>query len=139
VRGLDEGRGLDVSRPLGFFQDHANVTHDHALYDPGHAHAVYDPGHVHSGVTDSQGIHTHGYVATNVTTSAFTGDVSGNPVYGLTAGTTDPAGAHAHNLLVNAAATGIATYAAATGQLVAAAGGVDGHPRNMSTPYYIKY
>lgn len=156
LRGLDEGRGLDISRALGFYQDHANVVHDHPLLDPGHAHGVYDPGHAHgvndpghahTGGVDTQGAHTHGYTATTAGTGAGA-SIGGTAVYGIQGGVTDSSGAHGHNLTVNAAganlgifpaATGIGIYAAGTGQIIAAAGGADGRPRNTSAPYYIKY
>jgi microcystin-dependent protein len=139
LRGLDEGRGLDISRAMGLYQDHANVFHDHALYDPGHAHAVYDPGHVHSGVTDIQGSHSHTYVAPTATAAATNDTGGGTGIYGIVSGDTGAVGGHNHNVSVGANATGIGIYAAGTGQLVSGSGGNDGHPRNTSAPYYIKY
>lgn len=137
-RGLDEGRGLDAGRAFGNFQDHVNVSHNHAMYDPGHAHGIYDPGHTHGAVTDAQGNHAHNYTKTDVTTGAGAGFGATN-VYGIQGGVTDAQGLHAHNVTVGAAATGIQTYAAGVAVQTIAQGGVDGHPRNQAAPFYIKY
>lgn len=38
LRSLDDGRGYDLNREWGRFQNHANVLHTHGVSDPGHAH-----------------------------------------------------------------------------------------------------
>jgi hypothetical protein len=57
LRGLDNGRGLDPSRPWGYYQDQQNLSHTHGVSDPSHTHGVNDPQHAHS-IAD--GGHGHG-------------------------------------------------------------------------------
>lgn len=40
VRGLDDGRGVDIGRTLGSAQASQNLAHVHGVSDPGHAHVL---------------------------------------------------------------------------------------------------
>ncbi|OUM01743.1 hypothetical protein A8M77_14370 [Variovorax sp. JS1663] len=136
TRGLDESRGIDVSRVLGVFQDHANVTHNHGINDSGHGHAVSDPTHQHAGSTDAQGFHDHPY--TGAVNTVFTAG-GASPVAQATSLTTSGAGNHAHNVVTDFRATGIAIVANGTGISIQSQGASDGHPRNVAYPYYMKF
>lgn len=40
LRGFDGGRGVDVGRVFGSFQNEAFLSHGHSIYDPTHAHVA---------------------------------------------------------------------------------------------------
>ena len=130
IRGLDESRGLDASRAVGTFQDHANASHAHGVTDPKHIHP--DFGHNHGGQTGADGNHNHayqGWVSTAAT--AFAGSTL---VFAPAPATTGDAGLHAHviplaNANLGVAATGIAIQSS----------GAEGRPRNVAWPMFIKY
>jgi hypothetical protein len=144
LRSVDNGRGYDPSREWGRFQDQANVSHAHGVYDPGHNHGVNDPSHAHS-ISDP----THAH-------SAWSGDAGwhdhglGDPGHAHGRGGangqwnlrnenwatfwitqaqearpgTDGAGTgmwvgangtHSHGVAMNGAGTGIGIYGAGTG------------------------
>ena len=79
VRGLDDGRGLDSGRTLHSYQPDQNLSH------------------THTGVTDVRGAHQHEY-------QGFNGDLTIGTAPGLEYGSalTGVAGAHDHNLIINA-------------------------------------
>jgi len=132
IRGLDESRGIDVSRAIGAFQSPTNQAHTHGVTDPTHNHGVSDPGHSHT--TDSQGVHTHGYVGwTGSGAGAFSGATT---VYAPTGAATDSAGAHAHN--ISLAGTGISIQGNPTGISIQSSGG-ESRPGNVAYPMFIKY
>jgi len=137
TRGLDESRGLDASRAIGVFQDHANVVHAHGVTDPTHAHAVADAGHVHGANTDVQGDHAHSF--TGAFQSGTGADIGFLPRLELTGAATNVAGAHGHNIAVHLAGTGVAIYGNGTGISIQNQGSADGHPRNQAYPWYIKF
>lgn len=158
LRGLDNGRGIDVSREWGRYQDQSLLshshgvndgTHSHGVNDPTHAHSVYDPTHAHGASADGQGSHQH-----NVTvgqTSGIgtgTGGVIGHLVDGDVNRVTDVQGFHGHNITVNGAGTGVQIYGAGTGVYLSASGAnisiqaagiAETHPRNMAYPLYVRY
>jgi microcystin-dependent protein len=130
IRGLDESRGLDASRAIGTFQDHANAPHVHGVTDPKHVHP--DPGHNHGGQTGADGDHNHvyqGWVSTSAT--AFAGNTL---VYAPTPAVTTNAGFHAHVIPTSLTNLGVA----ATGIAIQSSG-TEGHPRNVAWPMFIKY
>jgi len=132
MRGLDESRGLDPARAVGTFQDHDNAPHAHGIADPGHNHG--DPGHSHAGTTSASGDHSHsftGWVGSGA--GAFSGATT---VYAPTGGTTGPAGNHAHTIATDARVSNL--QPALTGVAVQLQG-VEGRPRNLAYPFFIKY
>lgn len=137
IRGLDESRGIDISRVLGVWQDAAVTIHNHGYTDPNHVHAVADPGHQHTATTDTQGDHAHSYTAAvnNITVNAGAQAAAAQ----ASGATTSVNGAHAHNLATDIRATGVALYAAAVGITISNAGVSDGHPRNLAYPHIIKF
>lgn len=130
IRGLDESRGLDASRAIGTYQDHANAPHTHSVTDPTHAHP--DSGHNHGGQTGADGDHVHAYQA--MTATAAGASVGSTAVYAPTSGATANAGFHAHVIPTSLANIG----AAATGVSIQSSG-TEGHPRNVAWPMFIKY
>lgn len=169
LRALDDGRGLDVGRAFGTYQDHANRAHAHGLSDPGHvhtlndpghAHSVYDPGHIHAGSTDVQGEHRHenevgdGFAQTGSAGVGNNGTAQGLPKGGAGFGVawsntpwTRVAGAHGHNVTVGLNGTGIGIYPAGTGLsmnpktsgIAVQSEGSEARPRNVAFSLFIKY
>jgi hypothetical protein len=151
IRSLDDGRGIDAGRGWGTFQDHANRSHNHTVYDPGHAHSVYDPGHNHGASTDAQGQHIHnnahgdGFAYTGSEGFGNNGTSQGLPNFGIGFGSrwsasngTAAAGSHGHNVIVNAAGSNIAIYGAATGIQIQADGS-EARPRNLAFVMCVKF
>lgn len=154
LRGLDAGRGLDVGRTLGSYQDSANLAHNHGVNDPGHAHSIADPGHSHSvndpghahgAWTDGQGAHAHNYTVGN--TYLFGGAVCASNV-ASEARATDVQGNHGHNVGVGASGTGIwlsgsgtgiGIYGNGTSISIQSNGGSESRPRNVSVNWIIWY
>jgi hypothetical protein len=151
LRAFDNGRGIDSGRVWGFYQDQANVAHNHGVTDGGHNHYVNDPshahniadgGHGHSAWTDVQGWHGHG-----VSDPGHAhGDASAVNQWGLrnenwatfwitqaaqgrggTAGSGVGIGIagdgnHSHNVGIGTSGTGIGIYGAGTGIYLSASG-----------------
>ncbi|WWL45989.1 phage tail protein [Pseudomonas parakoreensis] len=148
-RGWDDGRGVDPSRAFGSFQDMMIHSHAHTAS----AAAVGD--HAHTAWTDAQGNHAHG--AWTDVQGAHNHSAPSAPGIGQGAGginsvqqsggahETSWAGAHQHNVLMNAAGNhahnvGIGAGGAHThGVTVAAAGGTETRPKNLALFYCIKY
>lgn len=139
TRGLDEGRGLDAGRLWGIYQDQANVSHTHSVFDPQHTHGLNDTGHIHSGSTDFAGTHQHPG-----------GEFPGlNPLGGGTGAharsafetqaNTGDGGNHQHAIVIQPSGTGISLISAPTNISLFAQGAADGHPRNVAYPWWIKY
>lgn len=157
LRGLDNGRGLDPSRPWGYYQDQQNLSHAHGVNDPshihgvgdpGHAHSIADPGHAHGASADVQGTHQHGYTYTNPAgIGTGVGGAIGLLVNNTQGAATDASGAHGHNISIAGAGTGIGIYTAGTGVYLGYSGtgvsiqasGGEAHPRNMAYPLYMRY
>ncbi|MET3476296.1 phage tail protein [Variovorax atrisoli] len=157
-RGLDDGRGLDPGRTLGSYQDSSNLSHAHAVVDPGHAHAitdsghahgVADPGHAHSAWTDAQGYHAHNYTRNHLAGigTGIAGSL-GIITDGFENWGTDGAGNHGHNVGIGGSGTGVGIHAAATGIVIKtgstsislnASGEAEARPRNTAYLACIKY
>lgn len=130
LQGLDESRGLDVSRLIGVYQAPDNQAHTHGVSDPAHVHP--DPGHNHGGQTSADGDHAHTYEGWNASgAGAFSGST---PVYQPFGRNTSNAGYHAHSIPSSGANLG----GAYTGVSIQSQGSV-ARPRNLAYPFYIKY
>lgn len=142
LRAWDDGRTLDSGRTIGSVQTGLVLSHTHGLNDPGHAHGIYDVGHAHGAWSDAQGNHSHNVLVYQANDFNSGSRVSGtDDVYdgGAWVAGTDTQGLHSHNVGVALNGTGIAIYAAGTGQSVVAAGGAENRPRNVSMLAAIKY
>lgn len=137
VRGLDESRGVDVSRVMGVFQDHTNVQHTHTMSDPTHVHVVNDPQHLHGGTALTAGNHAHTYTAPLINTTVNAGSQAN--VAQEQAAATNTTGNHTHDILTDSRSTGITLFGAGTGITAQNQGATDGHPRNQAYPFYIKF
>lgn len=156
LRALDDGRGLDSGRGWGTYQDHANRSHNHTIYDPGHAHGIYDPGHAHGASADEQGSHRHG-VPEGVDGGFMFGGNAGVGNNGTMAGgppsspfnggfgnrwssvsNTGANGAHRHNISISASGSNIGIYANGTGIQIQADGS-EARPRNLAWTLAIKF
>ena len=157
VRGWDDGRGVDVGRKLGSFQESQNAVHTHT------ATATDAGAHTHglSVVVNKAGAHTHTVTGTAASAgrhyhySAASGWVKngGNNYGGAGVGTGNPetntAGEHTHTVSGTAAAAGehlhTASATAATAGshahtiTVAQAGGREARPRSVALLYVIKF
>lgn len=156
LRSLDDGRGLDAGRAWGTYQDHANRSHNHTIFDPGHAHSVYDPGHAHGASADEQGSHRHGspegvdgqFMYGGNAGVGNNGTMSGGPpasVLNSGFGTrwssvspTGAAGAHRHNISVSPSGSNIGIYGASTGIQIQPEGS-EARPRNLAFVLAIKF
>lgn len=101
IRCWDDGRGVDLGRAIGSWQDSQNRSHDHTASSGAagdHVHPAWTDvqgWHGHHGTTAGAGSHAHGI--THATTFAGTG----SPVGAWVPGTgynhaTDSVGDHAH-------------------------------------------
>lgn len=130
LRGLDDGRGVDLARLIGSYQASQSLAHTHGVTDPTHLHAVYDPGHIH-GVNDPGHLH------------AVAGAASGGG--GLGGGDLNSAGgasntdSRATGISLSAAGTGVGIYGSATGITVNSAGAAEARVANIALPFYLKY
>lgn len=160
LRAFDDGRGVDLGRIWGTFQDHDNRSHSHGLNDPGHAHTLIDNGHTHGASTDVQGNHVHGVNdpghAHNsqynwMTPSGIdSGNPSGQEIAGWGFDKTFPtsvsgtgisiqaAGAHGHNITVNGALANLAMYGNTTGISMQASGS-EARPKNLALGCFISF
>ncbi|WP_256584472.1 phage tail protein [Pseudomonas sp. SWI6] len=127
IRGLADGRNLDLGRVLGSVQESQNLSHDHgaSVASAGaHTHAV-------SGTAASAGSHTHNTKGASGTgaTNAFAYQDVGSVVKA-----TDAAGDHTHTVSGTAASAGAHTHTVT----IAADGGNEARPRNVALLYCIK-
>lgn len=128
LRGLDNGRGVDASRGLGTFQASQLGSHDHTF--TGSALPV----HTHTATAATAGAHTHTVYSSGSNTSyGYQGTGSGPGIYNPTSS----AGAHTHDITVNAASAGTPTGT------ISATGGTSNssetRPRNVAVQFLIKY
>jgi hypothetical protein len=133
LRGLDESRGLDVSRLIGTYQEQANVSHTHSTNETAHSHI--DFGHTHGGSTDLSGDHNHAYTGWAAVPGAGAG-IGSTQVYGPSAAGTGSAGLHNHGFIT--ASSGANISSTLTGISIQSQGS-EGHPRNLAWPMYIKF
>lgn len=158
LRAFDDGRGIDVGREYGRFQDHANRAHAHALNDPGHTHTIIDgghghgindPGHIHSAWTDARGQHSHGNpIPPNSAGPGYIGVPGIQPQFNLYATQgLNADGNHAHAVGIGANGTGISVVGAfsnisaqarATG-ITMQSDGSEARPRNVAWSLFIKF
>ncbi|WP_338580039.1 phage tail protein [Pseudomonas sp. ML2-2023-6] len=133
-RFLDDGRGIDVGRLLGSFQADETRSHTHGASSAGAG------GHTHAASSDVQGEHTHNVHYGNITPDGA--DLSAtneprNPLNGTDSPTvataTTKAGAHAHNITINA--VGDHSHVIT----VNATGGSETRPQNIAFLACIKY
>jgi hypothetical protein len=145
LRGLDDGRGIDIGREWGRFQDSQNLAHNHAVYDPAHAHGVADGGHAHAAWTDAQGHHDHanginalgGPYGLQQGSLAGTGNIAQIGMHG--GYRTDGGGSHGHNVGIGVSGAGIGIYASGTGIGIYADGSAEARSKNIAYPLFIKY
>lgn len=157
LRALDDGRGYDSNREWGRFQDQANVSHAHGVYDPGHGHGVTDAGHGHSIYDPTHGHNIydpgHKHIAPygeshtgpfgQSSTKGYLGsgdsdydnylyntarDVTGIGIYGSNTGIS--INVSNSNISVNGNTTGIGIYGE---------GAADGRPRNLAYRLCVKF
>ena len=133
-RFLDDGRGIDTGRALETDQADETRSHNHTGSSAGAG------GHTHAASSDTQGAHTHNVHYGNVTPDGSDPDTPGeprNPINGTdaptVATTTTTAGAHAHNITINA--VGDHSHAIT----VNATGGSETRPINIAYLACIKY
>ena len=134
VRIWDDGRGIDVGRVFGSNQADEMRSHNHSGSSAGAG------GHTHGASSDTQGAHTHNVHYGNVTPEGSdpgTPDEPRNPINGTDAPTvatsTTSAGAHAHNITINA--VGDHLHAITVGYF----GGAETRPQNIAFLACIKY
>lgn len=134
VRIWDDGRGIDVGRVFGSNQADEIRSHNHSGSSAGAG------GHTHGASSDTQGAHTHNVHYGNVTPDGSDPDTPGeprNPINGTDAPTvatsTTSAGAHAHNITINA--VGDHLHAITVGYF----GGTETRPQNIAFLACIKY
>ena len=134
VRVLDDGRGIDPGRLLGSSQADETRSHTH------NASASGAGGHTHGASSDVQGEHTHNVHYGNITPDGA--DLSAtneprNPLNGTDAPTvataTTKAGAHAHNITINAVGDHLHAIT------INATGGSETRPQNIAFLACIKY
>lgn len=130
LRGLDDGRGIDVARLIGSYQASQNLAHSHGVTDPTHSHAVNNPAHSHT-ITDPGHLHTIGGSPAG---GGGTGGSDYNTVGGASNTSTNTTG-----ISVNATATAVSLNAAATGVTVNSAGGTETRVANIALPFYLKF
>jgi len=158
LRGVDDGRGVDVGRVLASSQPEEFKSHLH-IVDPPSSFTGSDGSHLHtvdppSTATSSNGSHRHGPSSGNI--FLYGGTTAGNDGTGHYAGNATPsawggvgassvtafAGAHTHTVDVsafNSASAGAHTHTvdiAAFNSVTS--GGTETRPRNVAFLYCIK-
>ena len=155
IRGLDQGRGLDISRSLGSLQQSQNQSHNHTASSSAaglHGHngtAVMSGDHTHTGSIGEAGSHSHIFNFTNTPTSADQpgiGAAMHNAVIGRQAGNKiEPAGRHSHAINIDRASGHTHALAiTADGEhfhtvTIDANGGNEARPINQALLICIKY
>lgn len=149
LRGNDNGRGFDIGRVLGSYQDDAFKAHNHSgNTNSGGAHTHSgntnsSGAHTHSGNTNSGGAHSHGNVVSPRSSyidgddrrfyaSPGTGDRTTTDGLHSHSFTTNSAGAHTHSFTTNSA--GAHTHSFTTNNT----GGSETRPKNLSVNFIIK-
>jgi hypothetical protein len=131
-RAWDDARGIDSGRTLGTVQASQNLSHNHTLTDPSHAHSISDGGHNH-GVNDPG--HSHPFGASYIGSGIGSNGGYVNATNNGGANT----GAVGTGIYLSASGTGIGIYGNYTGITLAASGGTEARPSNMSILFCIKY
>lgn len=134
IRGLADGRNLDLGRVLGSVQADQNKSHSHTATvasSGAHTHTV-------SGTAASAGGHSHTYTINKQGSSADHRVLDMPPGRTGSEGTakvsTDSASDHVHTVTGTAASAGAHTHTVT----VAADGGTEARPRNVALLYCIK-
>lgn len=130
LRGLDDGRGVDIGRTIGSAQDGQNLAHTHI------AKATI-PDHVHKSVTNSAGAHTHTIRANDRFGADASGGTGGwdigDQVRGFNNKVTNEAGGHIHDFNTNPAGGQELNITTDSN------GGTEARPRNKAVLYCIQY
>ena len=137
LRGLDDGRGVDLARLIGSYQASQNLAHGHTLA----VDAGGDHGHVIT--VDGVGAHNHDNgVFTRLLRPPYAGSLTGGDSGGSgseqAVGAGDSAdilaaGAHTHT--ASAANGGTHTHTGST----SSNGGAEARMANIALPFYLKY
>ncbi|RWY01096.1 phage tail protein, partial [Pseudomonas aeruginosa] len=130
LRGLDDGRGLDLGRLLGTLQTSQNLAHTHGASSSGNG------GHTHTvtGTAAAAGAHSHSIPSVNAT-ALVSGTRLATLVGNASSSTTDAAGAHTHTVTGVAALEGTHNHTI----YVESSGSSEARPRNVSVLICIKY
>lgn len=161
LRGLDDGRGIDLARVLGSYQASQNLAHGHTLAvdaagEHGHTLTVDAVGgHGHTITVDAVGNHNHSNgVFTRLLQPPYAGSLTGGDSTGSgseqAVGADDSAdmldaGGHAHTAsaanggghahTATAANGGSHTHTGST----SSNGGAEARVANIALPFYLKY
>lgn len=151
IRGLDDGRGVDVARALGSAQAGQVGPHTHtgtAANGGAHTHtgtAASAGSHTHTGTAASAGGHSHSVPLSSGSGSTANGAMFSAVVTpGLTA-TTGTDGAHTHSLTIDSGGSHSHSVAIDSGGAhthtlaIDSAGGTEPRPRNIALLACIKY
>ena len=132
LRGLDDGRGIDLARVLGSYQAGQLLAHSHATTESAHGHVIVDPSHAHA-LTDPG--HAHPYTANPIGQPG--GAEGGNREAVGTAGATTST--NTTGISIARSATGISLNSSLTGITVNSTGGTEARVANIALPFYLKY
>ncbi|KAA0983767.1 phage tail protein [Pseudomonas sp. ANT_J28] len=154
-RAWDDGRGIDVGRGLGTYQEMLLHSHAHTATSTAagdHQHAAWTDAqgaHQHNAWADSQGEHAHTVKEGAISPSGPGGEVLSSGDDYTTAinnySSTGLSGAHSHNIGMGTAGghshnVGISTAGGHSHAItIAAAGGAETRPKNMALLFCIKY
>lgn len=154
LRGLDDGRGIDLARVLGSYQASQNLAHGHTLAidaagDHGHPLTVNAIGdHAHGITVDAVSDHAHSLTLQAVWGTANAGNSGwgGDDAGGVTAShDTGAAGGHAHTATIGNSGGHAHTATAANGGThshtgsTSSNGGAEARMANIALPFYLKY
>jgi microcystin-dependent protein len=117
ARGLDAGRGIDMGREMGGFQQDSNQAH---------VHDFVVPAHTHTGTTNDAGAHNHKYYCGGLIGGSSQNGImirESNPSWGY-ANYMEVAGNHNHTFTTSASN--------ATNGQTAMSGGSESRPKNVA-------
>ena len=147
IRGLDDGRGIDLSRTLGSTQAEEIKSHTHSVDPPStttssagdHTHSVDPP----SVTTTSNGDHAHTFDYRGDSSTGGANIQSGSSGANVGTKTTSTNGAHTHTVDIGAFNSGAAGSHTHTFDIAlfnsGATGGTETRPRNIALLYCIKF